>query len=102
MYWFTVPTIAKHYLDTCWHEGFAYDYTVEDCTGKLKGKTLQAVCTTGASKEEFAKDGIDPIACLYSIQAGAKFTGMNFEPTLIFYEKMTAEEIRDAYLAALK
>ena len=49
MLWFMIPDTCKYFIETCFTEGFAYDFSTEDIALKLKGKTFQAVCTTGNS-----------------------------------------------------
>ena len=99
---FMVPTSCKYFIETCFTEGFAYDFNIEEVFLKLKGKTFQAICTTGSSLAECKTDGYDYEACMRPLLYLAKSTGMIYTPTFFLYDGMTIDDIRDEYLAALK
>ena len=84
IYWYNMPAILKHWLDTVLSYGFAYG----EGGDKLKGKTL-IVCTTAGGREE----AYTPIGHMHfylrplinNIEATAYYCQMNFHKPILGY-----------------
>lgn len=84
IYWYGVPGLLKHWIDTVLSLGWAYGHG----GSALHGKTLLWVTTTGAPEQGYSADGIHGhgfAQFIAPIQQTALFCGMRWaEPLIVF------------------
>jgi len=84
MYWYSVPSLLKHWFDKVLIRGFAYGPT-----GKaLWGKRCQWVVTTGGDEQAFEPQGMHnrPFSDFVPVvEQTARFCGMHWEDPLVVY-----------------
>jgi glutathione-regulated potassium-efflux system ancillary protein KefF len=84
MYWYSVPSLLKHWFDKVLIRGFAYGPT-----GKaLWGKRCQWVVTTGGDEHAFEPQGMHnrPFSDFVPVvEQTARFCGMHWEDPLVVY-----------------
>ena len=84
MYWYSVPSLLKHWFDKVLIRGFAYGQD-----GKaLWGKRCQWVVTTGGDQHAFGPQGMHhrPFADFVPVvEQTARFCGMHWEEPLVVY-----------------
>lgn len=85
IHWFNMTPMLKAYLNEVWTYGWAFGPNGT----ALKGKTLQAVVTAGASEHTYSAEGligstIDEV--LTPLKASALYVGMAYLPPLAFFE----------------
>ncbi len=84
MYWYTAPSLLKHWFDKVLLRGWAYG---EGGTA-LRGKRCQWVVTTGGDTRAFTPEGMHmhtfeqfvPV-----IEQTARFCGMSWEPPIVLH-----------------
>lgn len=85
IHWFNMTPMLKAYLNEVWTYGWAFGPNGT----ALKGKTLQAVVTAGASEHTYSAEGliessIDEV--LTPLKASALYVGMTYLPPLAFFQ----------------
>lgn len=85
IHWFNMTPMLKAYLNEVWTYGWAFGPNGT----ALKGKTLQAVVTAGASEHTYSAEGliessIDEV--LTPLKASALYVGMRYLPPLAFFQ----------------
>ena len=86
LYWYGVPAVIKHWLDTVLTRGFAHGVGAEG--GALRGKALLQVVSTGAPESAYRVGGQHglPVAELFiPLQSVARFCGMTWLPPLVLH-----------------
>lgn len=58
VWWTSLPAMLKGYVDRVFSYGFAYESVNGAQNGLLKGKKALLFCTTGASQEDYASNGM--------------------------------------------
>jgi len=84
LYWFSTPPMLKRWQDDVLEFGWAYGPRGT----ALKGKTLQAVLTTGGTDASYAPGGYNRFPLrelLRPLEATAQLTGMTFAEPLVLY-----------------
>jgi glutathione-regulated potassium-efflux system ancillary protein KefF len=94
MYWYTVPSLLKHWFEKVLAMGWAYGPGGE----ALKGKNCLWSVTTGAPWTAFARDGFHAFTMdefTPVIQQTAQFCGMKWLPPFIVHgaHRLTDEEL---------
>lgn len=97
MYWYSVPSLLKHWFDKVLSRGFAYGPGGE----ALWGKRCLWACTTGGDEQAFGAQGMhgrpfrdfSPV-----VEQTALFCGMRWEEPFVLYAAHRAplEELRAA------
>ncbi|HVN34269.1 MAG TPA: NAD(P)H-dependent oxidoreductase [Casimicrobiaceae bacterium] len=85
LYWYSVPSLLKHWMDKVLEFGWAYG----DGAGALAGKSCLWVPTAGGSAAAFTPDGLHahPFASFVPpIEQTARFCGMRWEPPHVVLE----------------
>lgn len=87
IHWFNLTPMLKAYLNEVWSYGWAFGPNGT----ALKGKTLQAIVTAGASAHTYSAEGliessIDEV--LTPLKASALYVGMRYLPPLAFFQAM--------------
>ena len=96
MYWYTVPSLLKHWFDKVLARGFAYGHGGE----ALAGKRCLWVVTTGGDEASFGPGGMHrlPFAEFSPvIEQTARFCGMHWEAPLVLHG---AHKVEDEVLEA--
>ncbi len=77
MFWFSVPSMLKKYMDDVLTHGFAYG------TGgdKLHGKKFYHSFTTGGTADSYTEEALDNFTS--SIRASANFCGMEYAGRIV-------------------
>jgi NAD(P)H dehydrogenase (quinone) len=106
LWWFSLPAMAKGYIDRVFANGVAYDYPATPAwTGPLTGRRALAVFTSSYDAAEFGPDGlVGPVAeVLYPLLHGTlAYTGMTvLDPFIAYGADSVDETTRAGYLAAL-
>jgi glutathione-regulated potassium-efflux system ancillary protein KefF len=97
LYWYSVPSLLKHWFDKVLEFGWAYG----DGAGALRGKSCLWVPTAGGSEATFESGGLHahPFTSFAPpIEQTARFCGMHWEPPYVVYE---ADDIDEARLSRL-
>ncbi len=76
IWWSSMPAILKGYIDRVFSLKFAYDITADGAIGLFKGKRIFLVSTTGASKDQYDKEGAFQMMNLSMDTAIFQFSGM--------------------------
>jgi len=76
IWWSSMPAILKGYIDRVFSLKFAYDITADGAIGLFKGKKVFMVSTTGASKDQYEKEGAFQMMNLSIDMAIFQFSGM--------------------------
>ena len=98
LYWYSVPSLFKHWFDKVLEFGWAYG----DGAGALRGKSCLWVPTAGGGEATFAPGALHahPFASFAPpIEQTARFCGMHWEPPHIVYETDDAGDARLLELA---
>lgn len=100
MYWYSVPSALKNWMDKVYSYGFSY---IVDESGAfvpmaLKGKEFQVIVTMGANEESFVGEGrLSVKECLNSCFYTSKMLGMKeLEPIFFYgaaYDKITEDKL---------
>ena len=93
LYWYSVPSLLKHWFDKVLEFGWAYG----DGVGALRGKSCLWVPIAGGSEATFESGGLHghPFASFAPpIEQTARFCGMRWEPPHVVYEADDADEVR--------
>ncbi|WP_051229041.1 NAD(P)H-dependent oxidoreductase [Pleomorphomonas oryzae] len=90
IHWFNLTPMLKAYLNEVWTYGWAFGPNGT----ALKGRTLQAIVTAGASEHTYSAEGliessIDEV--LTPLKASALYVGMVYLPPLAFFSAMGAD-----------
>lgn len=90
IHWFNLTPMLKAYLNEVWSYGWAFGPNGT----ALRGKTMQAVVTAGASAHTYSAEGliessIDEV--LTPLKASALYVGMAYLPPLALFEAMSAD-----------
>src|SRR5262245_21808967 len=96
MYWYTVPSLLKHWFDKVLARGFAYGQGGD----ALTGKRCLWVVTTGGDEAAFSPQGmhrrpLDEFSPV--VEQTALFCGMHWEPPLVLHG---AHRVADPVLEA--
>jgi NAD(P)H dehydrogenase (quinone) len=105
MWWFSMPSILKGWVDRVFARGFAYLPGRKYDTGMLAGRRAMLSVTTGTSRDTYRADGIDGDIndILWPIHNGIlRYTGFDVLPPFVAYMpgRISAEERKaqlDAY-----
>ncbi len=84
VYWYGVPAIVKHWLDTVLTGGFAFGAD----GGALRGKALLQACSTGAPASAYRNAGLHglPVGELFvPLASVARFCGMTWLSPLVLH-----------------
>jgi glutathione-regulated potassium-efflux system ancillary protein KefF len=97
LYWYSVPSLLKHWFDKVLTRGWAYG---EGGT-QLHGKRCLWVVTTGAGDDAYHPEGMHghPFAAFIpQIEQTARFCGMRWEPPLVVHaaHKIEPAELESA------
>lgn len=82
IYWYGMPAILKHWLDSVLTRGFAYG----EGGDALRGKSLRVAVSTGAPPEAYTPQGVHgyPLEIfLRPIEQTARFCGLRYLPPLV-------------------
>jgi NAD(P)H dehydrogenase (quinone) len=105
IWWFSMPSILKGWVDRVFARGFAYLPGRKYDTGMLAGRRAMLSLTTGTSRDTYMPDGIDGAIndILWPIHNGIlRYTGFDVLPPFVAYMpgRISAEERKaqlDAY-----
>ncbi len=105
MWWFSMPSILKGWVDRVFARGFAYLPGRKYDAGMLAGRRAMLSVTTGTSRDTYRADGIDGDIndILWPIHNGIlRYTGFDVLPPFVAYMpgRISAEERKaqlDAY-----
>ncbi|WP_054634968.1 NAD(P)H-dependent oxidoreductase [Thalassobacillus sp. C254] len=92
LWWGTFPAAGKGYLDRILSYGFAYELDGEDPIGKMKGKEVGVIYTTGSPKEEYEGSGMADSVNKIMEEAIFSFCGFTPLPPLHFGNVVLASE----------
>lgn len=84
MYWYSVPSLLKHWFDKVLSRGFAYGKGGE----ALWGKRCLWACTTGGDEQAFGAQGMHgrPLSeFMPVVEQTARFCGMSWEEPFVVY-----------------
>ena len=106
MYWYSVPSLLKHWIDEVLVRGFAYGAGGT----ALHGKRCWWVVTTGGNEDAFSRGGMHghPLsAFIPTIEQTARFCGMQWQEPLVLHgahqvEKRELEAAADGYRERLE
>lgn len=87
IWWSSIPAMLKGYIDRVFSLKFAYDITADGIIGLLKGKKTFIVNTTGASKEDYDKNGA--------------FKMMNMSMDMAIFQSVGMEVIEHKYFSSV-
>jgi glutathione-regulated potassium-efflux system ancillary protein KefF len=90
IHWFNLTPMLKAYLNEVWSYGWAFGPNGT----ALKGKTLQAVVTAGASEHTYSAEGLIESSIeevLTPLKASALYVGMTYLPPLALFGAMGAD-----------
>ena len=107
LWWFSLPAMAKGWIDRVFVNGLAYEYPgYEPWTGPLDHVRAMAVFTSSYEREEFEPGGragsVESV--LYPLLWGTfAYCGMRvLEPFIAYAADSVDEQTRAGYLAALR
>lgn len=92
LFWYSVPAILKHWMDTVLSWGFAYGTNGD----KLKGKFLIVSTTVGGAKEAYTPHGYNHFSMeqlLRPIEQTAYLTQMHYQQPVYTHRNFYAEGI---------
>jgi glutathione-regulated potassium-efflux system ancillary protein KefF len=99
LYWYTVPSLLKHWFDNVLSRGFAYGAG----GNALSGKRCWWVVTTGGDEQAFSNEGMhqrpftefSPV-----VEQTARFCGMRWETPLVVHgaHRVPADALESAVL----
>jgi len=101
LYWFSMPSLLKEWLDLVWSRGFAFGEGA-----KLKGRTLMCAVSTGANRDAYGPDGryrFDMEAFLRPLEQTARYCGLKWAAPFVLHgrEALTPEAL-DAGVGAYR
>jgi glutathione-regulated potassium-efflux system ancillary protein KefF len=99
LYWYSVPSLLKHWFDKVLEFGWAYG----NGTSALRGKSCLWVPTAGGGETAFTPGGLHAHAFASfapPIEQTARFCGMSWEPPHIVLEADDLDEARLAQIGA--
>jgi NAD(P)H dehydrogenase (quinone) len=106
LWWFSLPAMAKGWIDRVFVNGLAYDFPgVDAWTGPLTQKRVLAVFTSSYERDGFERGAAGSVdAVLYPLLWGTfAYCGMQVLAPFMAYAADTAdEEARAAYLDGLR
>jgi len=105
-WWFSLPAMAKGWIDRVFANGVAYDYPGTPAwTGPLSAKRALAIFTSSYEESDFAAGRAGSVdAILYPLLWGTlAYTGMQvLQPYVAYAADSVDEGTRTGYLAALR
>ena len=105
-WWFSLPAMAKGWIDRVFVNGYAYEYPGTPAwTGPLNGKRALAIFTSSYERDDFAGGRAGNVeAILYPLLWGTfAYTGMQvLEPYIAYGADSVDEPTRCGYLEALR
>jgi NAD(P)H dehydrogenase (quinone) len=105
-WWFSLPAMAKGWIDRVFANGVAYDYPGTPAwTGPLSAKRALAIFTSSYEESDFAAGRAGSVdAILYPLLWGTlAYTGMQvLQPYVAYAADSVDEGTRAGYLAALR
>ena len=101
LYWFSMPSLLKEWLDLVWTRGFAFGEGA-----KLAGRTLMCAVSTGANRDAYAAHGryrFDMEAFLRPLEETARYCGVKWaEPFVLHGREALSPEALDAGVRAYR
>lgn len=91
-YWYSVPSLLKHWLDTVFLYGFAFG----GAGGKLQGKQMLVSTTIGGDKQSYQSGGHNHFTVtelLKPLKQTANFTSMKFLEPVVSYDMQYMPEV---------
>ena len=88
LYWFSIPSLLKEWMDLSWSRGFAFGDGA-----KLKGRTLMCAISTGANRDAY-ENGVYrfPInEFLRPLQEAARYCGMTWAEPFVLHGAQAME-----------
>lgn len=99
VWWTSLPAMLKGYVDRVFSYGFAYEYVDGAPKGLLKGKKALLFCTTGASHEDYASNGMHNSIKQTTSEGIFNFSGIEeVKHTFFGSVPYVADETRKDYL----
>ncbi|HYE71568.1 MAG TPA: NAD(P)H-dependent oxidoreductase [Aquabacterium sp.] len=83
LYWFSMPSLLKEWLDLVWTRGFAFGEGA-----KLKGRSMMCAVSTGANRDAYDPDGtyrFDIDAFLEPLNQTARYCGLKWLPPFVLH-----------------
>lgn len=88
LYWYNMPPLLKKWFD----EVFAYGWAYGSEGGKLGGKSIGAVVSTGGVEGAYTKDAFGEVSSfLNQIEGTAKFVKANYDSFHVFHGALSPD-----------
>ena len=88
LYWFSIPSLLKEWMDLSWSRGFAFGEGA-----KLKGRTLMCAISTGANRDAYENGAyrfpLDQF--LRPLQEAAGYCGLNWADPFVLHGAQARE-----------
>lgn len=88
LYWFSIPSLLKEWMDLSWSRGFAFGEGA-----KLKGRTLMCAVSTGANRDAY-ENGVYRFPMnefLRPLQEAARYCGLDWAEPFILHGAQALE-----------
>jgi len=90
LYWFSIPSLLKEWLDLVWTRGFAFGPGA-----KLKGRTLLCAVSTGANRDAYDREGryrFDMDAFLSPLEETARYCGLKWAEPFVLHGREAPDD----------